>query len=277
MPTRDSIQSSEIIGAIEAERRQMAQLLQRHVTDSLALLLAQVNAYEQTLSAHQPSRMALAVLSALVRQLIQQTRDLEESLHPVVLEALGLAPALEALGNQLWRAHGAQITLSAAPLRARPPRLVELALFRLAQDALALAIHGAHARHIQIQLAGQDELLLMITDDGAPDRSFEQIQPTRLRIVELGGSVDVAMSAHGDVCLAARIALDATHPLTPRELEVLRRLAEGLSNKRIATALQISPRTVNFHLDNIYRKLGVASRTEALVVALQQGWWQPDQ
>ena len=62
--------------------------------------------------------------------------------------------------------------------------------------------------------------------------------------------------------------------LTPREREVIRLLTEGLSNKEIARLLSVSPRTVNFHLDNIYAKLGVNSRTEAAIYALRQGWGQ---
>jgi DNA-binding NarL/FixJ family response regulator len=60
--------------------------------------------------------------------------------------------------------------------------------------------------------------------------------------------------------------------LTQREKQVLALLVEGLSNKEIAQALGISARTVNFHLENVYGKLGVSSRTEAAVRALRQGW-----
>lgn len=253
----------------------MAQLLQQRVTDALALLLAQVNAYEQTLGAHQQSRMALAIISSLVRQLLQQARDLEDSLRPSALDALGLAPALDALGSQLWRAHGVQITLSTTQQGERQPRLVELALFRLAQDALALAIHAAHARQIQIQLGGRGELLLTLIDDGAFERDLTPLQPARQLVAQLGGSISIERSAHGGMRLSAHMAA-APHVLTPRELEVLQRLAEGLSNKRIAAALHVSPRTVNFHLDNIYRKLGVTSRTEAVVYALMHSGRYPE-
>lgn len=59
--------------------------------------------------------------------------------------------------------------------------------------------------------------------------------------------------------------------LTPRELEVLRLAAEGLSNSEIGSRLYVTEQTVRFHLGNVYRKLGVANRTEAAHRALRQG------
>ena len=64
---------------------------------------------------------------------------------------------------------------------------------------------------------------------------------------------------------AARAAVvDAEDcPLTDRELEILRLVAEGHTNGRIARELWVTEQTVKFHLSNTYRKLGVANRTEA--------------
>ncbi|WP_376796939.1 LuxR C-terminal-related transcriptional regulator [Thermogemmatispora sp.] len=59
--------------------------------------------------------------------------------------------------------------------------------------------------------------------------------------------------------------------LTTRERQVLLLLARGLRNKEIARRLQVSERTVNFHLANIYQKLHVSGRTEALSRALEEG------
>ncbi|MBI2858549.1 MAG: response regulator transcription factor [Chloroflexi bacterium] len=61
--------------------------------------------------------------------------------------------------------------------------------------------------------------------------------------------------------------------LHAREVEVLKRIAKGLSNKQIAVELGISQRTVQTHISNIFRKLEVRSRTEAVLRALQQGWF----
>lgn len=60
--------------------------------------------------------------------------------------------------------------------------------------------------------------------------------------------------------------------LTPREMEVLRLLAEGLTNYQIARRLGLSSRTVEAHLTHIYAKLNVSSRTEAALLAQRKGW-----
>ena len=60
--------------------------------------------------------------------------------------------------------------------------------------------------------------------------------------------------------------------LTEREMEVLRWAVKGMSNKEIADALCLSVRTVQAHLQNIFNKLGVGSRSEAIVYALKKGW-----
>lgn len=59
--------------------------------------------------------------------------------------------------------------------------------------------------------------------------------------------------------------------LTARELEVLQRVAAGLSNRAIAQDLWLSDQTIKFHLRKIYRKLGVTNRTEAALHAFQRG------
>lgn len=59
--------------------------------------------------------------------------------------------------------------------------------------------------------------------------------------------------------------------LTEREVEVLRLVAEGLSNKEIADRLQVKERTAEFHVSNVLQKLNVASRVEAAMWAKEQG------
>lgn len=88
-----------------------------------------------------------------------------------------------------------------------------------------------------------------------------------VRAVAAGGTVvNPVMLTHLLAGLGA--ARPASNQLTDRELAVLRLLAEGLPNKQVAARLGISRRTVERHCDNIYAKLGVGSRTEAVVRAI---------
>ena len=91
--------------------------------------------------------------------------------------------------------------------------------------------------------------------------------------------------AHGESLLGPSIARKVMHQfsalpgkqapliddLTPRELEVLKLLAEGLPNKEIADALIISEKTVKNHINNIFSKLHVYDRSQAMLYAIRQG------
>ncbi len=66
------------------------------------------------------------------------------------------------------------------------------------------------------------------------------------------------------------------HDLSEREMEVLKLAAKGISNKDIAEALVISIRTVQAHMRSIFNKLGIGSRSEALIYGLKRGWFSVD-
>jgi DNA-binding CsgD family transcriptional regulator len=76
-------------------------------------------------------------------------------------------------------------------------------------------------------------------------------------------------------CVYARVLMhgavgsDVSRPLSPREFEVLRIASQGLTNAEIAERMEVTVHAVKFHLASIYRKLGVANRTEAAVVFLR--------
>ena len=89
----------------------------------------------------------------------------------------------------------------------------------------------------------------------------------------------VAEAEEADVVVSERViatAAPATVPregaaLTPRELDVLRLVAQGLGNKEIAADLDLSMHTVKYHLASVLAKLGVRSRTEAVSRGIRTG------
>jgi DNA-binding CsgD family transcriptional regulator len=102
----------------------------------------------------------------------------------------------------------------------------------------------------------------------------------RLTSRDVGAQVDAALRA-----VAAGLTVRATllasrnfdslpeEPpvlLTPREIEVLGALGSGMTNKEVARLLGISPHTVKFHIESLFRKLGAASRAEAVAKGIRQ-------
>ena len=130
---------------------------------------------------------------------------------------------------------------------------------------LLLATQDREAYFYETLRAGADGYVLK---DIAPDELAQAV-----RIVARG-EVLVQPQLAGRLLSRFGKQTRGTSPyetLTEREMEVLRLLARGLRNKEIASRLVVSERTVNFHLANIYQKLNVSGRTEALSKALEQG------
>lgn len=77
---------------------------------------------------------------------------------------------------------------------------------------------------------------------------------------------------HIPYAIASRLADRLVRPnLTPRELEILRLVAKGRSNKEVASAMFISEETVKSHMKALYQKLGVRDRVEAVSVSVKRG------
>lgn len=151
------------------------------------------------------------------------------------------------------------------------------------------------ARQIKAQLPEVKVLVLTAYDDdpyifamlqaGASGYILKNAPSEELvravRTVAQGGSaLDPAVTAKVMSQLASGKpagAQAAVEGLTERELDVLRLTAKGYTNRAIGRELGISDRTVQGHLANIFGKLGVNTRTEAVLLAVKQGWLTLDE
>lgn len=129
------------------------------------------------------------------------------------------------------------------------------------------------------QLAVLLDTLELITEQV---RAYERALPAdnhaaRMAVGALGELARQALAEAQDLrmSLSAHESLD-DHPFSPREQQVLRLAAQGLTNREIAYRLGVSDRTVQFHMRSVFNKTGTSSRTEAAILALRRGWVSVD-
>lgn len=190
-------------------------------------------------------------------------------------------------------------------LAVTPSALLRAGLASLAQlagsasnieEALALAaeIHPdlmiveCDERSIQevLAIAGESPPILLLSSEPEPVWIAAALRagirgaiPRDAAESEIGAAIEAASNGlvvvHpdwiGEVFAHRVAAAQAAEPLSPREIEVLRLMAEGASNKTIAWQLQISGHTVKFHVNSILSKMGAGSRTEAVMLGLRRG------
>jgi DNA-binding NarL/FixJ family response regulator len=109
----------------------------------------------------------------------------------------------------------------------------------------------------------------MLPNDATPEEIIAAIEASAAGLVTLPASVAVELASATRP--PPRQPASPTAPLTPREIEVLGTLAEGLANKNIASRLGISEHTVKTHVASILMKLDAFSRAEAVAIGARQG------
>ncbi|MDA0166922.1 response regulator transcription factor [Solirubrobacter ginsenosidimutans] len=133
----------------------------------------------------------------------------------------------------------------------------EHALARLQE----LAELRPEAKRVFLTMRMDDESLERAFEAGAEAVISKTVHPVGLATLVREISRDAVVHAPRRMA-SAKPSRDLC-PLTDRELEILRLVAQGYTNGRIARELWVTEQTVKFHLSNTYRKLGVANRTEA--------------
>jgi PAS domain S-box-containing protein len=157
--------SRQLLEAQENERRSIARELHDEIGQTLTATKINLQALTQRTAA---SELDLTDSIGAVERALQQVRNLSLDLHPSLLDDLGLVPALRWSLDRQAKGAGFTTHFVAAPLETRPPAEIEIACFRVAQEALTNVARHAQAKHVHIELRQRDavELQLIVRDDG---------------------------------------------------------------------------------------------------------------
>ncbi len=137
-------------------------------------------------------------------------------------------------------------------------------------DDLFAALQAGVAAHV-LDDARPSELLRTIRAAAAGEYPIDAAVAARPVVARHVLEAFRDASLLGEVA-SADLAATAFTPLSPREMEVLEAIAQGLTNRAVGEALSISERTVKNHVSSILRKLAVNGRTQAVLFALKKSW-----
>lgn len=213
--------SQKLLLAQENERRRLGRSLHDEIGQMLTLLGMTLQKAGQDAELPALTLDALQAARQMVGELLQQVREKSLELRPSLLDDLGLIPALQAQVKRFSDTTGIPVDLRYMldPTR-RYPDFVEIAVFRMLQEALTNIIRHARARQVTIRLWEDGRRLsLQIEDDGAGFNPHE-IDPSdstglsgmRERVILIGGSLEIDSEAGYGTCLTAEFPLSRPTP-----------------------------------------------------------------
>lgn len=219
--------SKRLLDAQETERRRVARELHDGVNQILSASRMKIEALAQDASDTEAAGKDLRRASELVDQAIGEIRRISHNLGPAVLDDLGLAAAVRSACDEFRKQSGLALSLRCSRLPARMPAPVELAVFRILQEALNNVARHAQAARVNVRVAATARALtLRVSDDG---RGIAKSKDgTRLRLrgglgldnmrerAELvGGDFEVHTQPGKGTELRVRIPITAPEPRQP--------------------------------------------------------------
>jgi PAS domain S-box-containing protein len=158
--------SRRLLEVQETERRALAREFHDEVGQAMTAVKINLEA-AQRLQGNTASSASLGESLRIVEGVLQQVRDLSLDLRPLMLDDLGLVPALRWYVQRQAQRAGLTLHLEIEALDRRPPPRVETACFRIVQEALTNTMRHAQARNVWVELwPHKDELHLVVRDDG---------------------------------------------------------------------------------------------------------------
>jgi signal transduction histidine kinase len=207
--------TGRLIDVQENERR----MLSRELHDDIGQAISAMKMSATSIEGEDETgrREIVGEIVGIADTTIAKLRDISILLRPPQLDALGLVAALRWQCERLFRGGAPALELDLTPLPQRPDPAVELACFRIAQEALTNVLRHSGASQVTVILAPLgEEILLSVIDDG---RGFEPGQihglglvTMRERATHLGGIFDIETVIGAGTCVRATLPLRATLP-----------------------------------------------------------------
>lgn len=146
-------------------------------------------------------------------------------------------------------------------------------------DLMMPEMNGASATAAILRELPQTKIIILTSFTGAPEVR-QAVDAGAVAVLDKDSSQDVIISAIRDVVAGKSPSIQLQEPdpkppeakITPRQAEVLKLVAKGFTNKEIAGLLNISPESVKEHIANILIRLDASSRSEAVAIAMSEGW-----
>lgn len=159
--------AAKVITAQEEERRTIARELHDEVGQVLTLIRVELDLAQRDIISGAASRATLSEAQTITDGALQTVRNLSQLLHPAALDDLGLPAAIDASLRGLGRRHRIRGELHQINLPERLPHEVELAAYRIVQEAITNVVKHSKATHCDIRLTHLDDrLLIEVEDDG---------------------------------------------------------------------------------------------------------------
>jgi signal transduction histidine kinase/CHASE1-domain containing sensor protein len=161
--------SRQLVDVQESERRQIARELHDRVGQNLTALSINLDIMKTQIgeSGDAALRTRLSDAATLLESTAGSIENVMSELRPPMLDDYGLLPALQWYGDEFWRRTGIRVSVEGDEQMERAPQTTEIALFRIAQEALNNVAKHAHASHADIALARNGSRLVMtVSDDG---------------------------------------------------------------------------------------------------------------
>jgi signal transduction histidine kinase len=197
--------SSRLVDVQEEERRNIARELHDEVGQVLSAIAVEAQVAERALDRPDEALRALAETQELADRAMGAVRDISQLLRPPMLDDLGLGAAIDWLLRGLARRHDVQVELLQTGLTGRLPASIEVAAFRIVQEALTNVARHARARRSVVRLESDGmTLTLSVEDDGIGLDASASACPERRRGLGLVGIRERVADFEGTFSVSSR-------------------------------------------------------------------------